>query len=76
MKMPPIVTKLKGEKCFQLHCICSDRLFAVLLSLALSIFHSPLSVTYLKLRVILRPLYNERISLFKLKKSSYDCHIC
>jgi hypothetical protein len=28
-KMPPIVMKLKREKCFQLHCTCSDRLFAI-----------------------------------------------
>jgi hypothetical protein len=50
MKMPQILLKLKGEK-------CSDRLFAVLLPLALSIFPSALSVTQLKLAAILRPLY-------------------
>jgi hypothetical protein len=42
--MPPIVSKLKGKKCFYFHEICSDRLFAVLLALALSIFPSPLIV--------------------------------
>jgi hypothetical protein len=45
IKIPPIVSKLKGEKYSQLHYICSDRLFADLLPLALSIFPSPLSVT-------------------------------
>jgi hypothetical protein len=39
--MPPIVSKLKGEKCFQLHYTCSERFFAVLLPLALSNFPSP-----------------------------------
>jgi hypothetical protein len=35
--------EIKGEKCFQLHYTCSDRLSVVLLPLALSMFRSPLS---------------------------------
>jgi hypothetical protein len=54
--MPPIVLKLKGEKSFQLHYTCSDRLFAVLLPPTLSNFHASLSATQLKLRVIMRPM--------------------
>jgi hypothetical protein len=45
MKMPPIVSKLKEAKTFSVALyMLRDRLFAVLLSLALSIFSSTLSV--------------------------------
>jgi hypothetical protein len=37
-KMPPIMSKLKEKKHFQWEKTCSDRFFAVLLTIALSIF--------------------------------------
>jgi hypothetical protein len=40
MKMPPTVEIKREKKFVQLHCTCWDRLFAILLSLALSIFPS------------------------------------
>jgi hypothetical protein len=49
------VSKLKGERMFQLNYTCSNTLFAFFLPLALSIFPSPLSVTLLELGVTLRP---------------------
>jgi hypothetical protein len=54
--MPPIVLKLKGTKMFSV-TLYMLRLFAVLLHLALSIFPTLLTVTQLKLGVVLHPLY-------------------
>jgi hypothetical protein len=45
--------------CFLLYYTCSDTLLAIALPLALSIFISPLTVTFPKLSVILRPLYGD-----------------
>jgi hypothetical protein len=46
-----------SSKCFQLYYTCSDRLFAVVLPPCPFHLFPPLTVTFPKLAVILRPLY-------------------
>jgi hypothetical protein len=47
-----------SSECFQLYYTCSDRLFAVVLPPLPFPFLPSLTVTFTKLAVILRPLYN------------------
>jgi hypothetical protein len=46
-----------SSKRFQLHYICSDRFFAIVLPPCLFHLFSPLTVTFPKLAVIFRPVY-------------------
>jgi hypothetical protein len=55
--MSPTVLKLKGKEMLSFLLQLLTQTFAILLPLALSIFPSPLAVTWLKLGVILHPLY-------------------
>jgi hypothetical protein len=57
-----------GSKCFQLYYTCSDRLLTIALpSYSFHLF-SPLTVTFPKLSVILRPLY-----VLKVKHAEIVC---
>jgi hypothetical protein len=61
-----------SSKCLQLYYTCSDRLFAVVIR-PCSFHFSPLTVTFLKLAVNLRPLYTIALvaSLFCLYVASF-----
>jgi hypothetical protein len=52
-----------SSKCFQLYYTCSDRLLAIALPPYSFHLFSPLTVTFPKLSVILRPLYSLRTAL-------------
>jgi hypothetical protein len=48
--------EIKKKTCFQLHCTCSDKLFAAMLPFAVSNFPFLPSVMYFKLGALLRLL--------------------
>jgi hypothetical protein len=64
-----------SSKCFKIYYTCSDRLLTIALPPCSLHLFSPLTVTFPKLSVILRPLYTPKFCTYFFFVSTYDVQI-